>query len=292
MKKTILLALILIIISCQPTEQKFEIDEAYLAKFEETTMEGLAYNRPFYLQLISFDNLDPMTSNRFGGADDAEYKFDVEGMPPIIGSIEVFQDSILFKANESVEVKTEDDSLINQMVLRFDEFGNTIDLFHDRFSWRVVSYGKDKYLRVRDLESANFKEFRGYKRFDLSADYIFKGKFEPYDSPRKIVVPSNVNFERTTIFLGTISFEYQDQQFEILVGDGHIMFSDGTSADQTYGSGRYMKFKPDEDGSVVLDFNYAYNPPCSFSDFTTCLFPPAQNRLPFKVMAGETTQRL
>ncbi|MEP5611931.1 MAG: DUF1684 domain-containing protein [Cyclobacteriaceae bacterium] len=292
MMKFFRFSLIAIIVSCQPSEQKFKIDEAYRTRFEETTMEGLAYNRPFYLQLVSFDKLDPMTPNRFGGSDDVEYKLDIDGIPSVIGSIEVFQDSILFKADERIEVKTEDDSLINQMVQQFDEFGNTIDLYHDRFSWRVVSYGTDKYLRVRDLESSNFTEFKGYKRFDLTSDYILSGKFIPYDQPKKIVVPSNVNFERTATFIGTISFEYQNEQFEILVGDGHIMFSDETSADQTYGSGRYMKFKPNEDGSVILDFNYAYNPPCSFSDYTTCLFPPTQNRLPFKVLAGETTERL
>ena len=292
MKKVLLVLIIVQIVSCQSTEQKIKIDEAYQAKFEETTMEGRAYNRPFYLQLISFDKLDPMTPNRFGSADEIEYKFEVEGMPPVIGSLEVFQDSILFKADESIEVKTEEDSVVNQMAMNFDEYGNTIDLYHDRFSWRVVSYGKDKYLRIRDLESENFKEFKGYERFDFNADYILKGKFEPYELPKKVVVPSNVSFERTATFVGTIAFEYQDQQFEILVGDGHIMFSDGTSASQTYGSGRYLKFKADEDGSVVLDFNYAYNPPCSFSDYTTCLFPPAQNRLPFEIMAGETTERL
>ncbi|MEP1093772.1 MAG: DUF1684 domain-containing protein [Cyclobacteriaceae bacterium] len=292
MKKIIVTILISAIVSCQPSEQKSDIDKEYLAKFTEVTMEGLAYNRPFYLQLISFDKLDPMTPNRFGGADDVEYKLEVEGMPPIVGSMEVFQDSILFKASVDTEVKTEEDSVITEMILEFDEFGNTLDLYHDRFSWRVVSYGQDKYLRVRDLESPNFKEFKGYQRFELTPDFIFQGRFKPYDSPKKIVVPSNVNFERTATFIGTITFDYEGESFEIQVGDGHIMFSDGTSAGQTYGSGRYVKFKPEEDGSVILDFNYAYNPPCSFSDYTTCLFPPAQNRLPFKIMAGETTERI
>jgi len=44
---------------------------------------------------------------------------------------------------------------------------------------------------------------------------------------------------------------------------------------------------PEKNGKVQLDFNYLYNPPCSFSDYTTCLFPPSQNRLPFAVKAGE-----
>jgi uncharacterized protein (DUF1684 family) len=38
---------------------------------------------------------------------------------------------------------------------------------------------------------------------------------------------------------------------------------------------------------VTLDFNYLYNPPCAFSDFTTCLYPPRQNNLTFIILAGE-----
>jgi len=292
MKKIIVIALISTIVSCQPTERRVEIDEAYLTTFEEITMEGLAYNRPFYLQLISFSKLDPMTPNRFGGAENNEHVLDLDGIPDVLGSFVLSSDSVLFTPAEGVVARTEKDSIVNQGALQFDEFGNSLDLYHDRFSWRVATYGEDRYLRVRDLENPNFTDFKGYKRFDLTTDFIFNAQFKPYDQPKEMVVPSNVSFERTTTFIGTISFEYQGEQFEILVGDGHIMFSDETSANQTYGSGRYLKFKPEEDGSVVLDFNYAYNPPCSFSDYTTCLFPPAQNRLPFKIMAGETTERL
>ena len=69
------------------------------------------------------------------------------------------------------------------------------------------------------------------------------------------------------------------------------MVSDETTGDDTYSGGRYIYLKlPETDGTVTLDFNYLYNPPCSFSKFTTCLYPPRQNHLPFKVLAGEKIQ--
>jgi hypothetical protein len=37
----------------------------------------------------------------------------------------------------------------------------------------------------------------------------------------------------------------------------------------------------------MLDFNFAYSPPCAFTEFATCIFAPPQNRLPFRVEAGE-----
>jgi uncharacterized protein (DUF1684 family) len=37
----------------------------------------------------------------------------------------------------------------------------------------------------------------------------------------------------------------------------------------------------------VLDFNVARNPPCAYSQFTTCPLPPAENRLAVAIEAGE-----
>ena len=46
-----------------------------------------------------------------------------------------------------------------------------------------------------------------------------------------------------------------------------------------------------DDGSVVVDFNLAYNPPCVFTPFATCPLPPERNNLPVRVEAGEKLWR-
>ena len=45
--------------------------------------------------------------------------------------------------------------------------------------------------------------------------------------------------------------------------------------------------EPVQDGRVILDFNFAYSPPCAFTEYVTCIFAPLQNHLPFRVEAGE-----
>ena len=55
----------------------------------------------------------------------------------------------------------------------------------------------------------------------------------------------------------------------------------------TYGG--YRVFRPQAVGDgewTILDFNFAYNPPCAYSTFTTCPLPPPENRLPVAVEAG------
>jgi uncharacterized protein (DUF1684 family) len=41
------------------------------------------------------------------------------------------------------------------------------------------------------------------------------------------------------------------------------------------------------DGSYILDFNFAGNFPCSYTDFATCPVAPFENKLTIDVTAGE-----
>ncbi len=38
---------------------------------------------------------------------------------------------------------------------------------------------------------------------------------------------------------------------------------------------------------MALDFNRAANLPCAYTDLATCPLPPAENRLPVAVEAGD-----
>ncbi len=67
------------------------------------------------------------------------------------------------------------------------------------------------------------------------------------------------------------------------------MLRDATAGDTTYRPGRflYVSTKPEPGKPFVLDLNRVYNPPCAFSEFTTCPLPPKQNILKVRLEAGE-----
>jgi uncharacterized protein (DUF1684 family) len=65
------------------------------------------------------------------------------------------------------------------------------------------------------------------------------------------------------------------------------IFRDETAGKETYGAGRFLYSEMPKDGKVVLDFNKAYNPPCTFTPYATCPLPPPENRLPVRIEAGE-----
>jgi hypothetical protein len=66
-----------------------------------------------------------------------------------------------------------------------------------------------------------------------------------------------------------------------------IPFADETSANQTYGAGRYLEADKPNGNIVALDFNLAYNPYCAYSEEYSCPFPPPENLLSVAIEAGE-----
>ena len=69
-----------------------------------------------------------------------------------------------------------------------------------------------------------------------------------------------------------------------------IPFTDATSGEETYESGRYLdlEIKDIKNDKVLIDFNKAYNPYCAYvSGKFNCPIPPAENRLAVAIPAGE-----
>ena len=72
-----------------------------------------------------------------------------------------------------------------------------------------------------------------------------------------------------------------------------LPFRDATSGAETYGAGRYLLDTVKgadlgaEDGRLVLDFNFAYNPSCVYDSRWACPLAPPANRLPVPIRAGE-----
>ena len=76
-------------------------------------------------------------------------------------------------------------------------------------------------------------------------------------------------------------------------GGAFLSFRDATSGRESYGGGRYLLDTVkgadlgEEDGRLVLDFNFAYNPSCSYDPGWVCPLAPPANRLAVPVEVGE-----
>ena len=74
--------------------------------------------------------------------------------------------------------------------------------------------------------------------------------------------------------------------------DLFFIFKDLTSKRDTYEAGRFLHAPLPAGGVVDLDFNRAYNPPCTFTAFATCPLPIKENQLQVEIRAGELNYHL
>ena len=73
-------------------------------------------------------------------------------------------------------------------------------------------------------------------------------------------------------------------------GGVFVPFRDATCGVESYGAGRYLLDTvkgADLGGSLLLDFNFAYNPSCAWDDRWACPLTPPANRLAVRIEAGE-----
>jgi len=74
-----------------------------------------------------------------------------------------------------------------------------------------------------------------------------------------------------------------------------LPFRDATSGAETYGAGRYLIDAAKgadlggdpERGTLLVDFNFAYQPSCAFDPKWACPLAPPENRLDIPIRAGE-----
>ena len=154
-----------------------------------------------------------------------------------------------------------------------------------------VSGGR-RGLRVRDPDGPQARGFLGFTWFPVDASYRVVGRMMKDSSPAAFKVLNTYGDEDEYMSEGVVEFTLNGQTlrlrpFTTRPGRLYFVFRDASSGQETYETARFLYSDLYEDGTTVLDFNAAYNPPCAFNSYTTCPIPLRENRLPVKILAGE-----
>ena len=159
---------------------------------------------------------------------------------------------------------------------------------------RIVVHrsGERKSLRVWDPEGEMARGFLGFTWFAIQMNYRVTGRFIPDASPRDMQVLNTFGDIDTYQTEGVVEFTLNGQTlrlrpFTTRPKRFYFVFRDQSSGAETYEAARFLYSDLRDDGTTVLDFNQAYNPPCAFNPYTTCPIPLPENRLAVKVLAGE-----
>lgn len=160
-----------------------------------------------------------------------------------------------------------------------------------------VSANLGRRIQVFDPDGAPVLAFQGVEYFPLDPSYRVSAEIVPYASPTRVeLVDSGGEMQAHWLLYGELRFSvrgvpsrlhlYAETLDEVGRKGFMVMFTDLTSGAETYPAARYLMTEPKASGTITIDFNRAYNPPCVFSPLYTCPFPRKENRLPIRVEAG------
>jgi hypothetical protein len=141
--------------------------------------------------------------------------------------------------------------------------------------------------------------FEGLPYFDYDPAFRVLAAIEPAEAVlREIATSGEQPYTFRRFAHGRFSLAGEERALAMFWLEGYggglfVSFADATSGRETYGACRYLldtvkgSDLGEEDGKVVLDFNFAYNPSCSYDPRWVCPLAPSENRLPLEIRAGE-----
>lgn len=157
---------------------------------------------------------------------------------------------------------------------------------------------KDQYFggdQDSPLTSEQRKRFSGLRYFPENPKLRFVLSVEEFPKNDRDVIQMTTSSGETASHLrwGLLKFEVDGTPVVLTVyrdvdGNGNFLpFTDVTTGEESYSAGRYLDLPAAGDGRLLVDFNYAYNPYCAYNPHWSCPIPPAENRLPVAITAGE-----
>lgn len=147
------------------------------------------------------------------------------------------------------------------------------------------------YVTARDLTHPAVKAAPDPPVYALDPAWRVSARFDAFATPKVMKIADVRGGMSERLAPGELVFQLNGRERRLVVLEGgeefFLMFKDATNGSTTYGGYRMLFPKTVANGEfTVLDFNFAVNPPCAYSSFTTCPLPPRENTLDLAVEAG------
>jgi len=216
----------------------------------------------------------------------------VSNVPPSLGRFVLDGQRVRFEPQAGVKVLLNDLQVTSAIDLKDDGQPQADELIVGSVRLVIHLSGDKRSLRVRDPNSDQARGFAGFKWFPIDEKYRIVGRFIKDAQPSTRQVVNTLGDIDTYTTEGVIEFTLAGKKmtlrpFTTRPKRFYIVFKDESSGKETYDTARFLYADLADEGTTVLDFNEAYNPPCSFNPYTTCPIPLKENRLPVKILAGE-----
>ena len=155
---------------------------------------------------------------------------------------------------------------------------------------------KDDYFRTEGpLTEAQRATFTGLRYYPERPDLVIRATPEVFPDPEVVEMQTSTGHTALYTRWACVRFPLDGDEAALTVyrdtmtGELFLPFQDANAGGDTYGAGRYLDVHFLDDGRLLLDFNYAYNPYCAYNDGWSCPIPPPENHLRVAIEAGEMT---
>ena len=158
------------------------------------------------------------------------------------------------------------------------------------------------YVATHEIVTAKDKKY--FRFYAVDGQYNIKASFEKTMDTTGFTMKTSGATTQHYYKYGKLSFSIRDTLLHLYIYQSKdlmsnaqykdylfIPFTDLTTGDETYGSGRYLDFRMGDikNNELTIDFNKAYNPYCAYATGYHCPIPPKENYLPVVIKAGEKT---
>jgi len=276
---------------------KAAIDPAFIASEAAWRADRLArLTRPDgWLTLVGLYWLEP-GENPFGSASGNRVILpEAPGVPPQAGVFLLGSDGTVTLRCQPEAGVTLSGQRVDETVVRSDADPGGPDILHaGRVLFYVIRRAEKTGIRIKDPASPARTGFKGLDWYPPDPRWKVTGHLEAFSTPRKVDIATAIGTTEEMLTPGLVRFRLEGKDLALTPlisepGDTElfIVFADATSGPETYGAGRFLDATLAPDGTVELDFNRAYSPPCAFTPHATCPLPPPENVLPIPIRAGE-----
>ena len=271
--------------------------DAALKEAEQFRAKHEASYRKEYVPLAGLFFLNP-GSNSVGSAAGSDVLLPARA-PASVGIFVLDGGRVRFEPTPGANVTIHGQQITNAIDLKSDEHVNSEgkrdgpdELIVDNIAFWVHPSGERNAIRLRDEEGEVARGFEGFHWFPIDPAYRVVGRFIKDPAPHEFHTVNQLGDDEVYKTEGVVEFTLNGEAARMRPattkpGRLYFIFRDGTSGKETYETARFLYSDLKDDGTTVLDFNEAYNPPCSFNPFTTCPLPIAENRMRVRVLAGE-----
>lgn len=230
--------------------------------------------------------------NTVGASDDSDVQLSGPDMPARLATLELLGGHVTLRVDSDLPV-TVDGVETRETLLRADtDSAGPSQVKLGTVTFFLIERSGSYAIRVRDSQNPARLSFEGRHWFPVDSAAVVNGRFHPHEESRKLNIVTSAGNTQVMTNPGWVEFSlagltHRLEAFEAGEDQIWFVFKDATNGHSTYGAGRFLYAPLLADGTVALDFNRAYHPPCAFTHFAACPLAPKGNTLPVEIVAGE-----